>query len=135
MYKFQYFSEIARECGVLDQCEFWNHTKGAKFNLTILYETLCPDCTLSCLIFFPPHVRLFFLPQPRINLKFPPKETHFCQNFIINSLYKRVYKKLALGKDPIVQKITFVPYGNAKRVEGEIQCQHGPEECAGSLVV
>lgn len=30
--------------------------------------------------------------------------------------------------------VVLVPYGNARLVNGTIQCQHGPEECYGNLV-
>ncbi|CDW55813.1 Gamma interferon inducible lysosomal thiol [Trichuris trichiura] len=37
--------EIAKECGVSAACEDYNRTIfNEKINLTVLYETLCPDC-------------------------------------------------------------------------------------------
>ncbi|EPB70070.1 hypothetical protein ANCCEY_10835 [Ancylostoma ceylanicum] len=48
-----------------------------------------------------------------------------CQRFIVDELYPNVYKNFAGFVN-----IEFVPYGNAKVVNGTIQCQHGPEECS-----
>ncbi|KIH57282.1 gamma interferon inducible lysosomal thiol reductase [Ancylostoma duodenale] len=48
-----------------------------------------------------------------------------CQRFIVDELYPNVYKNFAGFVN-----IEFIPYGNAKVVNGTIQCQHGPEECS-----
>ncbi|RCN45583.1 gamma interferon inducible lysosomal thiol reductase [Ancylostoma caninum] len=48
-----------------------------------------------------------------------------CQHFIVDELYPNIYKNFAGFVN-----IEFVPYGNAKVVNGTIQCQHGPEECS-----
>ncbi|KAH7727301.1 Protein F37H8.5 [Aphelenchoides avenae] len=47
-----------------------------------------------------------------------------CQNFIINNLYRDVYLQYGDYVD-----IELVPYGNAKRQNTTITCQHGDEEC------
>ncbi|WKX97518.1 hypothetical protein Q1695_013294 [Nippostrongylus brasiliensis] len=48
-----------------------------------------------------------------------------CQRWIVEELYPLVYKNFA---DFV--NIELVPYGNARMVNGSIQCQHGPEECS-----
>ncbi|KHJ96853.1 gamma interferon inducible lysosomal thiol reductase [Oesophagostomum dentatum] len=47
-----------------------------------------------------------------------------CQYFLITHLYPVVYKNFA---DYV--SIEFVPYGNARIIDGKIQCQHGEPEC------
>jgi interferon gamma-inducible protein 30 len=47
-----------------------------------------------------------------------------CQNFIANTLYRDVY--LQYGE---YVQVELVPYGNAKRQNDTITCQHGDEEC------
>lgn len=48
-----------------------------------------------------------------------------CQRWIVEELYPHVFKNFM---DFV--NIEFVPYGNARIVNGSIQCQHGPEECS-----
>ncbi|KAK5971308.1 Gamma interferon inducible lysosomal thiol reductase, partial [Trichostrongylus colubriformis] len=48
-----------------------------------------------------------------------------CQRWIVEELYPHIFKKFM---DFV--NIELVPYGNAKMVNGSIQCQHGPEECS-----
>lgn len=82
----------------------------------------------SCFFSATPYKIYFFPPNLKINIL---KTTDSSQLFIIDALYKHVYKNLYLGNDSIVEKIELVPFGNAWRKDGKIHCQHGPEECKG----
>ncbi|KHJ74789.1 gamma interferon inducible lysosomal thiol reductase, partial [Oesophagostomum dentatum] len=48
-----------------------------------------------------------------------------CQRYIVEDLYPNIYKNFAGFVN-----IELIPYGNARIVNGSIQCQHGPEECS-----
>ncbi|PIO75739.1 gamma interferon inducible lysosomal thiol reductase [Teladorsagia circumcincta] len=48
-----------------------------------------------------------------------------CQRWIVEELYPHVFKNFL---DYV--NIELIPYGNAKMVNGTIECQHGPEECS-----
>lgn len=54
----------------------------------------------------------------------------YCEKFLVETMGPLFDQGLTDYFD-----FTYVPYGNARELEGQVQCQHGPMECKGNIFV
>jgi interferon, gamma-inducible protein 30 len=54
----------------------------------------------------------------------------YCRRFITDTFAKTLD---AAGVKDVID-VAFVPWGNAKLVDGNVTCQHGADECVGNII-